>query len=55
MPPLYEVLQRIWTWIDAEIEFSDADLAEQIGRRSPWWERLVEQIDAREHEVLCLT
>ncbi|KAM4062882.1 fungal specific transcription factor [Hirsutella rhossiliensis] len=58
VPPLYEVLQRVWQWIDTEIEMptpSTADLTEHIGLRYSWWEQLVEEVDKREHEVLCLT
>ncbi|KAF4504677.1 hypothetical protein G6O67_008100 [Ophiocordyceps sinensis] len=58
VPPLYEVLQGIWQWIDRDIEMPSPatdDLAEHIGLRHPWWEQLVEQVDKREHEVLCLT
>lgn len=57
VPPLYEVLQRVWQWIDVEIELPSptAPLAGHIGLRYPWWEQLVEKVDEQESEVLCLT
>ncbi|KJZ78614.1 hypothetical protein HIM_02005 [Hirsutella minnesotensis 3608] len=56
VPPLYEVLQRIWQWIDIEIEPpASVELANHIGLRHAWWEQLVREVDRRENEVLCLT
>lgn len=58
VPPLYSALQRIWTWIDSEPDLSPethGELPDHIGRRRPWWERLVLRVQEREQEVLCLT
>ncbi|PHH84854.1 hypothetical protein CDD83_1263 [Cordyceps sp. RAO-2017] len=58
VPPLYEALQRIWQWIDVEIKLPacvDVEQVEPIGMRDPWWEQLVQEVDRRESEVLCLT
>ncbi|KAH6869273.1 fungal-specific transcription factor domain-containing protein [Thelonectria olida] len=57
VPPLYRVLQRIWAWIDAEIEIPSmpTQLPKTIGRRLPWWEYLIAKIHEKEEETLCLT
>ncbi|POR34629.1 Uncharacterized protein TPAR_05173 [Tolypocladium paradoxum] len=57
VPPLYDALQRIWQWIDTEIELPSSTTLDQgpIGFRYPWWEHLVLQVNDRESEVLCLT
>jgi len=58
VPPLYQVLQRIWTWIDKEFEPRQSillELTESIGTRTPWWERLVARTLEKENETLCLT
>ncbi|ODA82236.1 hypothetical protein RJ55_00743 [Drechmeria coniospora] len=58
VPPLYEVLGRIWQWIDTEIDQPPLPTsvdAQPIGKRHAWWEQLVENVNNREDEVLCLT
>ncbi|RYC79971.1 hypothetical protein BFJ63_vAg17145 [Fusarium oxysporum f. sp. narcissi] len=56
-PPLYQALQRIWTWIDSDVEIPPEPntLHESIGKRYPWWEHLVARVLAKEEETLCLT
>ncbi|CAM1502062.1 Fc.00g040460.m01.CDS01 [Cosmosporella sp. VM-42] len=57
VPPLYQALKRIWTWIDADIEVAPhpTSLPKQLGLRRPWWERLVARVHEKEEETLCLT
>ncbi|KAJ6436929.1 zinc finger-like protein [Purpureocillium lavendulum] len=57
VPPLYQSLQRIWLWMDVDIEPSPTWFVDAmpIGRRTSWWERLVDQVYKREKELLCLT
>ncbi|KAF4468784.1 hypothetical protein FALBO_4320 [Fusarium albosuccineum] len=57
VPPLYYALQRIWTWIEEEVEPPSEPMAldKSIGKRYPWWEHLVASVQRREEETLCLT
>lgn len=57
VPPLYEVLQRIWQWIDTSVPLPPLEQPVNVvvGLRPAWWEAIVHQVDKREHEVLCLT
>ncbi|KAG5982958.1 hypothetical protein E4U55_001058 [Claviceps digitariae] len=58
VPPLYAALKNIWGWID--IEFPPlmrpiVEAAQPIHLRHAWWEKLVEKVQDREKELLCLT
>ncbi|KAL6897184.1 fungal-specific transcription factor domain-containing protein [Trichoderma evansii] len=57
VPPLYETLKRIWTWIDTEpsIIVDIESLDNDIGKRYPWWEHLIQRVQEKEQEILCLT
>ncbi|UKZ67510.1 uncharacterized protein TrAtP1_008667 [Trichoderma atroviride] len=57
VPPLYETLQRIWTWIDDEpsIVVDLESLDDDIANRYPWWEHLIQRVQEKEQEILCLT
>ncbi|KAK4072698.1 transcriptional regulator family: Fungal Specific TF [Trichoderma aggressivum f. europaeum] len=58
VPPLYETLKRIWTWIDADPNLKlpvNRKLDEDVGKRLPWWEHLVKRVQDQETEILCLT
>ncbi|KAH7175775.1 fungal-specific transcription factor domain-containing protein [Dactylonectria macrodidyma] len=57
VPPLYQALNRIWTWIDVEVGIPSTPTAlrKSIGLRYPWWEHLVANVHEREEETLCLT
>lgn len=57
VPPLYETLRRIWTWIDEEpsIVVDLESLDEDIANRYPWWEHLIQRVQEKEQEILCLT
>ena len=59
VPPLFMALQRIWGWIDEEFppvsHQAALDVDPKLGLRDAWWERLVQQVDKTEPEVLCLT
>ncbi|RFU79210.1 zinc finger protein [Trichoderma arundinaceum] len=58
VPPLYEALKRIWSWIDHEpslMLWDDDELEEQVGHRDPWWEHLVARVLESEDQILCLT
>ncbi|PHH68939.1 hypothetical protein CDD80_7123 [Ophiocordyceps camponoti-rufipedis] len=56
VPPLYEVLQRIWQWIDTSVPLPPLEApVNVVGLRPAWWETIVHQVDKREPEVLCLT
>lgn len=58
VPPLYEALKRIWTWIDADPNLKPpvrGRLDEDVGKRMPWWEHLVKRVQDYETEILCLT
>ncbi|KAL7924811.1 fungal-specific transcription factor domain-containing protein [Trichoderma austrokoningii] len=57
VPPLYETLKRIWTWIDDEpsISVDLESLDDDIANRYPWWEHLIQRVQEKEQEILCLT
>ncbi|PON28772.1 hypothetical protein TGAM01_v202619 [Trichoderma gamsii] len=57
VPPLYETLKRIWTWIDDEpsIVVDLESLDDDIANRYPWWEHLIQRVQEKEQEILCLT
>ncbi|KAL7799251.1 fungal-specific transcription factor domain-containing protein [Trichoderma ceciliae] len=58
VPPLYEALKRIWMWIDTEpnlVPPVNGELDDEIGKRQPWWEHLVQRVEEEESEILCLT
>jgi hypothetical protein len=58
VPPLYDALKRILSWLPEEIEVSlstNKELPPAIADRQPWWERMVSKVQEREPEVLCLT
>ncbi|KAM5346712.1 hypothetical protein ACJ41O_009717 [Fusarium nematophilum] len=57
VPPLYQALQRIWAWIDTEVQVPSTPtaLSKSIGKRYPWWEHLIAIVLAKEEETLCLT
>ncbi|KAM3549465.1 hypothetical protein MY1884_008728 [Beauveria asiatica] len=57
VPPLYDALVRIQSWIDIEIPVpaSCMELPRTIAERQPWWERMVSKVQEKEVEVLCLT
>lgn len=57
VPPLYQALKRIWSWMDAEVKlpFQPTSLPESLGQRHPWWETLVTKVHEKEEETLCLT
>ncbi|KIL92340.1 hypothetical protein FAVG1_04750 [Fusarium avenaceum] len=57
VPPLYQALQRIWCWIDEEVELPHEPtiIPEHIGSRYSWWEQLVAKVTEKEEEILCLT
>ncbi|KAK4073710.1 transcriptional regulator family: Fungal Specific TF [Trichoderma harzianum] len=58
VPPLYEALKRIWTWIDSDPNLKPparGKLDEDVGKRIPWWEHLVKRVQDHESEILCLT
>lgn len=58
MPPLYDALKRILSWLPNEIELplsTNMELAPTIAERQPWWERMVSKVQEKEPEVLCLT
>ncbi|KAL7940244.1 fungal-specific transcription factor domain-containing protein [Trichoderma barbatum] len=58
VPPLYDALKRIWMWIDTESRLMPPvkeKLDEDVGKRFPWWEFLVNRVEENETEILCLT
>ncbi|TQV97663.1 zinc finger-like protein [Cordyceps javanica] len=57
VPPLYQALKRIHTWMDHEVPVPsrNTELSQAIAERPPWWERMVSKIHEKEMEVLCLT
>ncbi|KAK3186291.1 hypothetical protein K4F52_005055 [Lecanicillium sp. MT-2017a] len=58
VPPLYDALKRILSWLPNEIELplsTNMELAPTIAERQPWWERMVSKVQEKEPEVLCLT
>ncbi|KAK1251827.1 hypothetical protein MKX07_007306 [Trichoderma sp. CBMAI-0711] len=58
VPPLYDALKRIWMWIDTEPTLKppvNGRLDEEVGKRLPWWEHLVQRVQENEMEILCLT
>jgi hypothetical protein len=58
VPPLYDALKRIWMWIDTEPTLRppvNGRLDEEVGKRLPWWEHLVQRVQENEMEILCLT
>lgn len=55
VPPLYEVLQRIWGWVDREIPIDNEEVPSDISERTAWWEKLVALVREQEQETLCLT
>ncbi|KAM0561111.1 hypothetical protein ACHAPJ_003612 [Fusarium lateritium] len=57
VPPLYDALERIWDWIDSDVEIppEPSTLPKSIGKRYPWWEHLVATVLDKEPETLCLT
>ncbi|KAM3451698.1 hypothetical protein MY3296_005110 [Beauveria thailandica] len=57
VPPLYDALVRIQSWIDIEIPVpaSCMELPRTIAERQPWWEHMVSKVQEKEVEVLCLT
>lgn len=54
VPPLYDALQDIWTWIDKEIPLGQQP-CESVPERDAWWERLVAVVKKKQKETLCLT
>ncbi|KAF4970443.1 hypothetical protein FSARC_2520 [Fusarium sarcochroum] len=57
VPPLYHALERIWLWIDSDVEIPPEPIAlsKSMGKRYPWWEHLVATVLEKEPETLCLT
>ncbi|CAI6098060.1 unnamed protein product [Clonostachys chloroleuca] len=55
VPPLFEVLQRIWTWIDCDLPLDNKNIPESVSARDHWWEKLVSLVREKEPETLCLT
>lgn len=55
VPPLFETLHRIWSWIDDDIPLDNQKPPESIALRDPWWEHLIERVEREEKETLCLT
>ncbi|KAK7413874.1 hypothetical protein QQX98_007215 [Neonectria punicea] len=58
VPPLYQALKRIRTWIDTEIELPSSislGVPKCLGMRYPWWELFVAKVREKEEETLCLT
>ncbi|KAJ6779597.1 hypothetical protein PWT90_08513 [Aphanocladium album] len=57
VPPLYETLVRIQSWmsIDIPVPAPNMELPRTIAERQPWWERMVSKVQEKETEVLCLT
>ena len=58
VPPLYEALNRILSWLPKEMGLplsTNKELPSAIADRQPWWEQMVSKVQEREPEVLCLT
>ncbi|KAJ6783549.1 hypothetical protein PWT90_10636 [Aphanocladium album] len=57
VPPLYETLERIQSWMSTDIPVPapNMELPRTIAERQPWWERMVSKVQEKETEVLCLT
>ncbi|KAJ3476228.1 hypothetical protein NLG97_g9196 [Lecanicillium saksenae] len=57
VPPLYETLERIQSWMSTEVPVPapNMELPRAIAERQPWWERMVSKVQEKETEVLCLT
>ncbi|OAA38909.1 hypothetical protein ISF_09873 [Cordyceps fumosorosea ARSEF 2679] len=57
VPPLYESLKRIQSWMGKKIPVPtpNTKLPCAIAERQAWWERMVHQVQERGREVLCLT
>ena len=57
MPPLYETLGRIQSWINHEVPVPamNMELPCTIAERQPWWELMVSKVQEKEIEVLCVT
>ncbi|EJP60796.1 uncharacterized protein BBA_10254 [Beauveria bassiana ARSEF 2860] len=57
VPPLYQALRRIQSWMDHEVPVPapNTELPCAIAMRQPWWELMVSKVQEKENEVLCLT
>lgn len=56
MPPLYDALKRMISWLDKDIDTpKDEKLPALVSDRRPWWELVVLKAQEKEYEVLCLT
>ncbi|VUC21728.1 unnamed protein product [Clonostachys rosea] len=55
VPPLFDVLRRIWEWIDSDLPLDHKSTPESVSARNHWWERLVSLVHDKEPETLCLT
>ncbi|OAQ96186.1 hypothetical protein LLEC1_02265 [Akanthomyces lecanii] len=57
VPPLYQALERIQSWMDHEVPLPapSMELPRVIAERQPWWEHMVSKVQEKESEVLCLT
>ncbi|KAM3560712.1 hypothetical protein ARSEF4850_003538 [Beauveria asiatica] len=57
VPPLYQALGRIQSWMDHEVPVPapNTELPCAISMRQPWWELMVSKVQEKENEVLCLT
>ncbi|KAM3559041.1 hypothetical protein ARSEF4850_004312 [Beauveria asiatica] len=57
VPPLYQTLTRIQSWMELEIPVPapNVEVPRAIAERQPWWEHMVSKVQAEENEVLCVT
>ncbi|KAI1169627.1 fungal-specific transcription factor domain-containing protein [Nemania sp. FL0916] len=53
VPPSYEIMKRLWLWTDMNLQDPAGPVADDLGSRDPWWEKLVARAMATEG-VLCI-
>ncbi|KAI0523911.1 fungal-specific transcription factor domain-containing protein [Xylaria bambusicola] len=53
VPPSYEIMKRLWLWMDSHLRDPVGPVSEDIEGRDAWWEKLVARAMATEG-VLCI-